>query len=100
MKTGFFQENKVSILNFLVNVYMLLWIIVGYIYLDVSTNTTIDLILQVGMAEQGGRSLLIAFLYALVLLIYFSGVVLMQVTVISQPCVPYLGLYSSLILLI
>lgn len=51
-----------------------------------STNATIDLILHVAMAEQGGRSLLIAFLDALVLLIYFS--------------VPYLELYSSLILLI
>lgn len=42
-----------------------------------STNTHIDLILQVGMAEGGGRSLLTAFFYALVLLTYFNGVALM-----------------------
>lgn len=64
------------------------------------TNTTIDLILQVGMAEGGGRSLLIAFLCALVLLIYFSGVAQMWARMISQLCVPYLELYLHLILLI
>lgn len=65
-----------------------------------STNTAIDVILQVSMAEGDGRSFLTAFLYALVLVIYFYGVALMRDTMINQLCVLYLELYSVLILLI